>query len=356
MAELTAVDFISFKKIYPRFLYPGGDLADDHTFPPISGNGLSVSRQLTWYNPFSWITRGLFAKGQLVHAQWWSLPLVFIFLCVCGGFKLRKKPVVFTVHNVLDHEGSRWFQRLSKLLFKLGDHFIVHSKKNKVQMVQTYGIPEERITRIPHGLLDFPRAQAADPDVFRKKLGLDPSDKVILLFGAIRPYKGIDTAISALSRVVTKIPSARLLIAGKPWEKWDRYEGLIQERRLAPFVKTHLAYVPTEMVAGFFGASDLVLLPYRRFDSQSGVGAAAVAFRKPMIVSAVGGLPDLVAEESQVVPPGDPDALANAIIESLGSAERLSAMSGAAEHVAETLSWSAVADQTMAVYRTALNL
>jgi glycosyltransferase involved in cell wall biosynthesis len=350
MAELVEIDFISFKKIYPAFLYPGGGLKDDPTLPVLNHDRVAVKCRLTWYNPATWLREGFFSKAALLHAQWWSLPLFPIFWFICIGFKLRGKPVVFTVHNVLSHEKSSLFGAFSKLLFKLGDHFIVHSGKNRMQMIQQYNIPEEHITIIPHGPLDFHTLTKVNRETARRKMKIHPEEKVILLFGAIRPYKGIDTAISAFDQVLKEIPEARLLIAGKLWEKWNFYAELIENRNLKKYIHTFLHYIPSEMVANFFNAADLVILPYDHFNSQSGVGSIAVSFRKPMIVTNTGGLPDLVENPRSIVPPKDPDALARGIISSLNTPGRLKEMETEAEIVAKRIAWPALAKRTLAIY------
>ena len=127
LAGLVKIEFISFKRMYPQFLYPGGDLSNDPTFPEIDHSNIHVKRRMTWYNPLSWLAEGIATKADLLHAQWWSLPLVIIYGCVCLLFKLRGKPVVFTVHNVLCHDRSKLYRLASRLLFRLGDHFIVHT-------------------------------------------------------------------------------------------------------------------------------------------------------------------------------------------------------------------------------------
>ena len=75
LSDICDVNFLSFKSIYPSFLYPGGGMLEDRTYPRISKDNLSVGRRLTWYNPLSWIVDGLFTKADLLHVQWWSLPL-----------------------------------------------------------------------------------------------------------------------------------------------------------------------------------------------------------------------------------------------------------------------------------------
>ena len=164
VASKCHVNFITYRdeKIYPSFLYPGGT-ATDFTFPEIKTNTLSVSDSLVWYNPLTWLKQAFSAKGDILHAQWWSLPLFPIYYIICLGFKLRKKPVVMTVHNVLPHEKSAIFCLASRLLFHLCDHLIVHTYINKGQLKRYYHIPQEHITVIPHGPLDFFYEHPANP-------------------------------------------------------------------------------------------------------------------------------------------------------------------------------------------------
>jgi glycosyltransferase involved in cell wall biosynthesis len=354
LAELVGVEFISFKKLYPGFLYPGGGLAEDHSFPETTHRDLKVRRRLTWYNPITWLTEAVFSKTDLFHAQWWSLPLAAIYACMGAIFKLRNKPVVFTVHNVLSHERSRLYQLVSSWLFKLGDHFIVHTKKNGRQVEERHGISRDCISIIPHGSLDFHVKNHVNRDRIRQEFGLDPGDKVVLLFGAIRPYKGVDTALKAFARVLTEVPDARLMVAGKLWQKWEPSQKLMNTLAIGNSVKTFLEYIPAGEVYKYFEAADLVILPYHHFDSQSGIGATAVSFRKPMIVSDVGGLPDLVKNGRYVIPPKDPEALARCMIECLQDKSRLAEMAADAGIVAAEISWSSIAQKTCAIYHNLL--
>ena len=354
IANSVNVQFISFKRIYPSVLYPGGDLKDDYTFPLISNPNLRVRRRLTWYNPFSWIMEGLFTDGELLHAQWWSPPLALIYFIVCIGFKLRRKPVVFTVHNIFQHDKHHVHEILSRVLLRLGDHYIVHCESNRRQLSRYFGIQNDRISVIPHGPLDFHVQNGKDREKIRGEIGFDPRDKVILLFGTVRPYKGIDVALRAFPKVLKKIPEARLLIAGKLWEDWRPYERLIKGLGITDYIKTHLQYIPSNEVCDFFLASDLVILPYHNFDSQSGVGATAISFHKPMIVADTGGLPELVSDQRYVVPPRDTEALANRIVYCLADSSRLDEMSAKAKELAESMAWSVIAEKTISLYERIL--
>jgi glycosyltransferase involved in cell wall biosynthesis len=355
MANRAQVEFISIKKLYPEFLYPGGRLKEDHSFPDVNHERLKISRNLTWYNPLTWVREALFTGADLLHAQWWSLPLVLIYACLCAVFKMRGKPVVFTVHNVLDHGHSPLFKAASRWLFKLGDHFIVHTEEGCRQMQTHYAIPADRISVISHGSLDFHVKQQVNRADIRQELNIDPRHKVVLLFGAIRPYKGIETAIEAFSQVLLEVPDSLLIIAGKLWQRWEPYQQLIDKHGIAKEVRTFLNYIPSNNVFRYFEAADLVILPYLQFSSQSGVGGTAVSFRKPMIVSAVGGLPDLVKNTEYIVPPGNPDLLARKMIDCLSDPTRLAAMAADAQQVAAEISWPVIAQKTLAIYERMLN-
>ncbi len=356
VSKIINVEFISFNKIYPEFMYPGRKLKEDHTFPSISIDNITVNRRLSWYNPFSWFIEGFLPKGELLHAQWWSFPLFIIYFVVCTGFKLRGKPVVLTVHNVMPHEKSHAYTAASGILFKLCSHFIVHTNQNKYQLQRNFNIPERRITVIPHGTLDFHVQPRTDREIKKKEFGFDAGNKIILLFGAVRPYKGMDTAIKAFAEVVEKVPESRLLIAGKLWEDWGPYNTLIHDLGLHDYVVTRLNYIPSGDVATYFAASDLVVLPYHHFDSQSGVGTTAISFRKPLIVTNSGGLPDLVNDRRYIVPPKNSPALSSAILSCINNPEQLKAMSESAETVAEKLSWTVIANKTISVYTEVLGI
>ncbi|EFK08328.1 glycosyltransferase, group 1 family protein [delta proteobacterium NaphS2] len=355
LAKVVRINFLSFKRIYPGFLYPGGGLMEDKSFPTNAREGITVHRRLTWYNPISWLKAGLFTRADLLHAQWWSMPLAPVYWVVCAAFKIRKRPVIFTVHNVSGHDGAAMYGLISRLLFSLGNHFIVHTELNRKQLVDTYGIPPNLVSVIPHGSLDFQVNSAADRDGLRKELGIGPENKVLLIFGAIRPYKGLDIGIRAFADVAGDMPEARLLIVGKTWQAWNQYQHLIRFLGIEDKVILRLGYVPAAKVHRYFMAADLVILPYLRFDSQSGVGATAVAFRKPMIVTAVGGLPELVAHKKAVVPPNDPEALARAIKRVLRDQTLLDQMRISLDAVAEGLNWDRIAQSTCLVYDSALH-
>ncbi len=356
ISDLGQVEFISFNRIYPSFLYPGGNLKDDNTYPTITHPNLRIRRHLTWYNPVTWITEAMSTNGDLLHVQWWSLPLSPIYMIICLGFKLRRKPVVFTVHNVQSHDRHILYRFVTRIVLRLGACFIVHSKPHKAQLIKYYNIPPERVIQIHHGPLDFHVQNDMDRDLARREMGFHSKEKIILLFGTIRPYKGVDTALKAFAKVVARIPEARLVIAGKLWESWERYERLIEELEIGNNIKTYLRYVPSGEVWRFFAASDLVILPYHHFDAQSGAGATAISFRKPMIVSDVGGLPELVVDRRYVVAAKNPAALARTIVNCMQNSDQFAQMSAGAGTIAAKMAWPAIAKKTWNVYKNVLGV
>jgi glycosyltransferase involved in cell wall biosynthesis len=351
LSKICDVNFISFKSIYPSFLYPGGGRLNDQTYPEIKSKTLLVRRRLTWYNPFSWIFEGLFTKGRLLHVQWWSLPLFPVFFAISTLFKIKGKPVVITVHNVLPHEKSPLFVMLSSILFRLGDHFIVHSKSGRNQMMDHYGISGEKISVLPHGSLDFHRRKHVDSVALRNEMGVSTDDKIMLLFGIVRHYKGIEVALKAMPEILSRIPEARLVVAGKLWVDWAPFQKLIENFSMEHRISTFLKYIPSENVHKFFEISDLCIFPYTHFESQSGAGATAVSFRKPMIVSDVGGLPELVPSRKFVVPPNDPSALAKTAIDCLRDPELQEKYQRDANRVSRELDWGQIAKKTFEIYQ-----
>jgi glycosyltransferase involved in cell wall biosynthesis len=214
-----------------------------------------------------------------------------------------------------------------------------------------YHIPAEKISVIAHGSLDFHVKHRADPMQLRQKTGISQSAPVILLFGAIRPYKGVDIAIQAMEKIVNQFPEARLIIAGKLWEDWAPYDRLIKEKNLSDNVLLYLEYIPSDQVHNFFEAADICVFPYHHFDSQSGAGATAVSFKKPMIVSNVGGLPELAGDKACIVEPNDPAALADRIICFFKDPSLRKRLTANMETVSRRLDWEDIAKKNMMVYK-----
>jgi glycosyltransferase involved in cell wall biosynthesis len=343
--------FYSFSSLYPAWLHPSKETPEDPTFKKLRARHLTISTLLTWYNPLSWIRAGMNLKTDIFHAQWWSLPTLPALISMICLAKLKKIPVVVTVHNVMPHETSVLFDWASRLIFHFSDHLIVHTERNKNTLIHQYQIHSNRISVIPHGPLTVFKTGGQN---FRQQWQISEKEKIILFFGSIRKYKGLDILVRALSQVKEMLP-ARLVIAGSPWEPWDRYEELIRQLGVTDDVIKLIGYVPSDQVGSLFSAADLVVLPYTHFDSQSGVGAAAIAFHVPMIVTDTGGLPDLVMDPECVVPCSDSNLLAEKIVTVLSNEALQKKLKNDAREIEKMMSWERIADQTLSLYHQLLD-
>jgi glycosyltransferase involved in cell wall biosynthesis len=351
ISESIHVNFISFKRLYPDFLYPGGVIDSDKKFRVGERKTLKISRTISYLNPFSWIRAAFLTSTSVVHLQWWSLPLVPVYLVILLLLKLRQKKIIFTVHNVVPHEKSPLDQWLTSMVLAFGNKFIVHTEDNRDQLAKAFQIPKDRISVIHMPVHDmYPAAKLSDEEI-RDKYKLPRSGPVLLFFGNIRPYKGLDTLIKAMPEIVEAHPRAHLLVAGQSWGNWDKsYGEIIRSLGLADSVTAILDYVPMSEVANLFEASDLVVLPYTHFDAQSGVGNIALAMKKPLVVTRVGGLEELVRDERALCPPGDAPALAQTITGVLTDADLRSKLAADSSYLAARYSWSSAATKTIYVY------
>ena len=352
LSKKVKIDFINFKSIYPEFLYPGGSTKEkNEIFQIKESENLKIRNTLAWYNPFSWIWAGLTSKGEITHFHWWTFYLFPVFFTIALFGKARKKKIVCTVHNVLGHELGKVDKILTNWIFKLPNHFIVHSEANKKQLKKIFKIKDKKISIIPYGILNFYKEKNLTKEEARERLGLDNQDKVILYFGNIRKYKGVDVLIEAFHRVKQEISNAKLIIAGKNWIDWRPFQELIEKYNLNRDIILYLDYISTSDIQYYFTACDLVVLPYLHFESQSGPGNIALAFEKAMVVSNTGGLPDLVKNKEIVVDPGNSKELARAIIKVLKNDNFRKKLENDSKVLAQRYSWDKIAEKTVKLYQ-----
>ncbi len=348
-----ALEFLDFTSLYPPRLYPGGDPADRNGTPP-SFRNVRLRRLLAWYNPLSWLWAGLTLRGRVVHAQWWSYILAPVYLTTLALARLRRRKVVLTLHNVAPHEGGRLQRLLNQVVFRMAHHFIVHSQRNAEELVSGYPPAAGRVTVVPHGLLSVAATRDLSREEARRELELPQDRPVILAFGNIRPYKGLDILLHTMRRVLDAGHEPILTVVGQPWGSFDSYHRLIDELGLTTHVRTWLDYVPEEQVEAFLSAADLAVFPYTHFDAQSGAATLMLSRGLPIIVSDVGGLPDLVEDARAVVPANDPAALAEALCAVLADDTLRAKLAAEAKRQAAKLDWGIIAQDTTKLYRDLL--
>lgn len=279
-------------------------------------------------------------EADVVHFQWLPLQQVDAWLLP------RDRPMVITAHDVLPREAGRSRQTAQRRLYERMEAVLVHSQHGARRLRDEVGVPCERVHVIPHGALHHLAEGPAD-DRLPAELGGAAEGPVVLFFGLLRPYKGLDVLLDAWSRA--QMPAgAELWVVGMPRMDID---GL---RSASPAsVRWVPRFVTDAEAAATLRRADLMVLPYREID-QSGVLAAALAFGVPALLSAVGGFPEIAAlGAAETVPPGDPDALARALSQLIADPERRAALSAAARAAVAPdgpLSWDAIARDTLARY------
>ncbi len=260
---------------------------------------------------------------------------------------LRRYPLVLTVHDPRPHEGDRGGQKTPTRVLDFGFHratrLIAHGKQMKQMVIDQCHIPADKIDVIPHIAIGDETASKETP----------VDDNLILFFGRIWPYKGLDYLIRAEPLITAQAPDARIIIAGAG-EAFDRYRRMMVHPER--FV-VHNEYVSEEKQAALFRRASVVVLPYIQA-TQTGVIPVAYTFRKPVVATAVGGLPDMVEDgrTGYLVPPRDEQALAQAIVRLLNDRGLRKQMGANARRKLDSeCSPSVVARQTLDVYHRALN-
>jgi len=346
------VDYITYKKIYPSFLFPGESFTDKLPFfDEISNsNKIQIKKILHWGNPFTWIMAGLSVKSKIVHVHWWTyflFPPLFSLILIA---KLRKKIIILTAHNVMSHESNLIDYIFSKAIFKIADQILVHSEENKKQLVEKFNIFDSNIHVVKFGNYDFFSSEDLTKEQARKILKIPINVKIILFFGTIREYKGLDILIKSFAKVIRKIPESRLLIAGESWVNWEPYRQLLKSNGVLSKSILHLGYVPQNKVNKYFISSDVVVAPYRHFESQSGAACIANQFAKPLIVTRTGGLPDLVTNKEFVVQSENIGELSEAIIKVLLNKKIAKKLSEQSKLTSEKHSWEIISKKTIKFY------
>lgn len=303
--------------------------------------------------PLDWavlLARLAARRPDIVHVQWSVDPAMD--LALWRAVRRLGVPLVYTVHNLVPHATRAGDAERYGRLYRAADALIVHGQRSAVALRDTWGVPVDRISVVPHGplLTDWP---PVDRDTARRQLGLPPDAELILFTGLIEPYKGLDDLIAAFGLLAARRPHARLVVAGKPNEPFEGYRRRLAGLDLLDRTALDLRFLPEPGLAAYLSAADVVVLPYRAATS-SGLLMAARRFGSAVVATDVGDLGELMTdgENGLLVPPEDPPALANAI-ERLLADPPLAARLGAAgqQPVLGPHSWREAARLTLALYR-----
>jgi glycosyltransferase involved in cell wall biosynthesis len=280
--------------------------------------------------------------ADVVHWQWLTVQPVDAFLLP------PKRPRLLTAHDILPREPRPGQIGATRRLLGKMDAVVVHSEHGAARLTTELGLDRERVHVIPHGAFDYlthlPDEQPLPPELAAVE------GPVVLFFGLLRPYKGVELLIDAFN----DIDGAELWVVGMPRMPIEPL------RELASEIRGRVRFVPRFVddaeIPAFFRRADIVALPYREID-QSGVLYTALAFGKPIVVSDVGGFAELAAQEAvRAVHANAPRELAAAIQELLDDpAERERLADAAAAAAAGPYSWDSIAQRTLTLYRDLLD-
>ena len=302
---------VNLTRQYPSALFPGSSQEDGskQPFETVSERWVDSMRPDTWFRTVARLRRRGVKKLVI---QWWHPYFAPSFGTIGRLARRAGIEVVFVCHNVEPHEGTP-FDRLA-LTWAYGgaDRFVVHAQAERSKMERyAAGRP---VAVVAHPVYDiFAEGASPEPAAARAELGLGADEAVLLFFGLIRPYKGLEVLLRAMPEILSK-RTVKLVVAGECYGDDKPLHALIEELGIGAALKLDLKYVPNEAVATYMVAADAVVVPYLHA-TQSGIVQVAYAFGKPVITTRVGGIPEVVweGETGLLVPPSDPVALAAAV-------------------------------------------
>jgi glycosyltransferase involved in cell wall biosynthesis len=279
--------------------------------------------------------------ADVVHYQWLTLP------ALDASLLPARRPRLITAHYISPPNPTRRQRADARRAFGAMDAVVAHSEHSARRLREEVGLEPERVHVIPHGAFDYLTRLPVEKPLPAELEGAE--GPVILFFGLLRPYKGLDTLLEAFR----ELRGAELWIVGNPRMEVEPL------RRLAATASGRVRFVTRFVddaeIPAIFRRADLVVLPYGDAE-HSGVLYTGLAFGKPLVLSAVGGFPEVAATgAARLVPPQDPAALAQALTELTSDADARERLATAARGAAaDAYSWDAIAIQTLALYEELL--
>ncbi|RYZ45618.1 MAG: glycosyltransferase, partial [Chitinophagaceae bacterium] len=287
--EFTAQGFdcsiVSFSLQYPSFLFPGKSQFSNEPAP----EGVTIHTLINSVNPLNWLAVGKKLKSwkpDLVIVRFW-LPLMGPALGTILRLvrKNKQTKIICIADNVIPHEKRPADKPFTRYFLKSCNGFITMSEK-VLEDLRTFE-PSRPARLVPHPLYDN-FGEAISKDTARRILKLPANDKILVFFGFIRRYKGLDMLLQAMADKRIKEQNIKLLIAGEFYEDEQHYRNLIETFNLQDQVILHNQFIADADVKNYICAADCIVQPYRAA-TQSGVTPLAYHFEKPMIVTNVGG-------------------------------------------------------------------
>jgi D-inositol-3-phosphate glycosyltransferase len=305
------------------------------------------------------------AKPKLFHLLWNNKFEFFDRTFLMLYYRLLGKRVIFTAHNV--NAGKRdlndsWLNRLSlKIQYELSHHIFVHTDAMKHELVADFRIPTEKVSVIPFGINNTVPNTSLSPAAAKEQLGVGAEDKTLLFFGNIAPYKGLEYLIEAVTELLSRDRTYRLLIVGSPKgpeNYWYQIQQTIAHGRIGNRIIEKIEYVPDETTELYFKAADVSVLPYTHV-FQSGVLFLGYSFGLPAIAADVGTLKeDIIEGDTGFIFKARDSSDLTTVIAKYFDSELFRNLEGRRTEIKayanERYSWSKVAAITTAVYSNLL--
>ena len=325
----------------------------EHTFEGVFGSRPRWVRGLHYLRAMVRVlASALSDRPDIVHTHFFLVPPVdWMFAAACRALGIG---TVCTVHDVVPYDASAESLRFIGRLYGIMDRLIVHTKASSDELQQEFGVHPARVAivglGVPTNFTDDHLVANADA---KARLGLPTDTSTVLLFGQVKPEKGLDVLLKAVAELTRDMPNCRLIIAGPLWkESFSAYDRLIADLGLGEHVMVDQRYIPDAEVPKYFCGADVVVLPYRRV-YQSGVLLLAQSFGRPVVASAVGGLAEVIrdGETGWLVPAEDHHALAETLRSVLSNREAAEAVGECGKRwVAEQYGWDRLATEIRSCY------
>ena len=305
------VKIYTFSLQYPNIFFPGKTQFSEDPAP----EELDIDVCINSVSPFNW-----FSVGKKIAKQKFDLVIVRFWIPFMGpslGTILRQlksehTKIVGLIDNIIPHEKRIGDKQLAQYFVNAVDGFVVMSRSVKEEL--QHFIKDQSVSYVPHPIYDI-YGDAITKTEAKQKLQLDAKQRHLLFFGFIRAYKGLDLLIEAMSHPKVKELGVKLIVAGEYYDQEEKYISQIDNLGLNEDVILHTEFISNEEVGNYFCAADLIVQPYRTA-TQSGISQIAYHFEKPMLVTAVGGLPEIVDHmKNGYVVPVDPIKIAEAIVD-----------------------------------------
>lgn len=309
LRKQNEVKVITFSRQYPKIFFPGTSQTEKED----SSNKIPTEVILDSINPLNWLNVAkhiITLNPDLVIFKHWLPFFAPCYGVIAGRLKKKNITLLAICHNIIPHEKRPGDILLSKFFLKKMDYFVLLSEQVKNDLETLIHTAKSKVLPLPIFSIF---GQNVSKKHAREKLKLT-NEKIILFFGFIRDYKGLDTLIEALA-IVRKKMDVTLVVAGEFYSDKQKYLDLINKAKLQDSVILNNDFIPTADVKYYFSAADAVILPYKSA-TQSGIVQVAVNFEKAVIATDVGGISEVIrdCQEGYIVEKENPNALADAII------------------------------------------